>query len=181
MSGSLKDQLIALGLAKREPEKGKIVAGKKHPAGRKAPKKPMPEMTAAGLSLDQAWRLREQDEKAAAEAKKQKKLEQDLLRRQINAQIQELVNGNALNDPAAELKRNFLYKGRIRSVLVTEAQLTALNAGDLGLVFLRGSYYLMTPDKVEAARVISPDHVPDLAAKSGDEDEEFPVPDDLMW
>ena len=57
-----------------------------------------------------------------------------------------------------------MYKGRIRSVLVTPEQLRSLNEGELGLVFLRGSYFLLKPEIVEQVRSISPDHVPALDA-----------------
>lgn len=186
MGDSLKDQLVALGLArpedqKRAPKKG----GRKKGGGERA---------GAGkggrnrrghpreMSLDAAWRARQREEKQSAEEKKRRKQEEDRQRRTINLSLQQLVEKHALNDASAELKRNFLYKGRIRSVLVTPEQMKALNAGELGLVFLRGSYFVMAPEHVEAVRAISSDHVPDLGGDQGDEsEEEFPVPDDLMW
>jgi uncharacterized protein YaiL (DUF2058 family) len=166
MGNSLKDQLIALGLAD-QPKRSK--------PGRAGRKQAGPE-----LSLDRAYRLRRKEEKETAAAKRHEKRAEDLLRRQVNGQIQKLVDAHALNDRTAEVKRNFLYKGRIRSVLVTPAQLRALNAGELGLVFLRGNYILMLPEHVEEVRRISADHVPELGGGSS-EDEEFPVPDDLVW
>ena len=134
------------------------------------------------MSLDAAWKLRRKEEKQTAEEEKKRKQEQDRQRRRINQELKQLVDQHALNDSAAELKRNFLYKGRIRSVLVTPEQMKALNAGELGLVFLRGSYFVMAPEHVEAVRAISTDHVPELGGDQGDEsEEEFPVPDDLTW
>ncbi|NND43878.1 MAG: DUF2058 family protein [Xanthomonadales bacterium] len=176
MSGSLKDQLIELGLAKEKPRPKRA-----KPKGRKRKSKPSGE---GGLSLDQAYRLRAQQEKQAAHQKKEEKRLKDLENRRINKEIQALVDAHKLNDPKAELKRNFMYKGRIRSVLVTEAQLKALNAGDLGVVFLRGGYFVMAPEHVAAAKAISADHVPDLGGAEpddDDEDERFKVPDDLVW
>jgi uncharacterized protein YaiL (DUF2058 family) len=170
MSESLKDQLIALGLAREKPVKsGKRGGGNK------------PRRRTGDVPLEQAYLLRDKAEQQHAQAKKQKKREEDLLRRQLNAQIQTLVEAHALNDRNAELKRNFMYKGRIRSVLVTAEQLNALNAGDLGVVFLRGGYYVMAPEHVEAVRSLSAEHVPDLGAGQADGDEEVPVPDDLVW
>lgn len=179
MGESLKDQLVALGLAKAGAKKPARPAGanKKKRKGAGGPRKANGEM-----SLDAAWRLRDKEEKKAAAEKKQAKQEQDRLRRELNAKIQQLVEAHALNDKAADIKRNFLFKGRIRSVLVTPAQLQALNAGELGLVFLRGSYFIMAPENVEQVRALSADHVPDLAGGAGDDaEEEFPVPDDLTW
>lgn len=175
MGDSLKDQLVALGLAKADRSKARKRRGG-------APRSPKPGSSgnAKQPSLDEAYRLREQDERRAAQAKKERKRAEDLLRRQVNAKVQQIVDAHALNDPAAELKRNFLYKGRIRSVLVTPEQLRALNAGELGVVFLRGGYFIMQPGNVQQVREISSDHVPDLGGDEPD-DEQFPVPDDLVW
>ncbi len=174
MGGSIKDQLLGLGLGKAKKQ------AKKPKSVRKPKIKPDAEM-----SLDQAYALRKKDEKETANAKKEQKRLLDLERRRINTQLQELVNAHALNDKKAEVKRNFLYKGRIRSVLVTPGQLKALNAGELGVVFLRGNYVLMLPEHVELARAISEDHVPDLSGSEPDDieggDDKHKVPDDLVW
>lgn len=171
---TLQDQLRELGLANK-PERSRGQSRKKSRA-----KKPAD----SGMSLDQAYRLREREEKQAIRQKKEQKRLEDLQRRRVNKQIQELVDAHALNDKQAEIKRNFLYKGRIRSVLCTPEQLKALNAGELGVVFLRGNYILMLPEHVELARIISEDHIPDLGADSPedpDEGDQFKVPDDLVW
>ena len=181
MSDSLQDQLKALGLAK---EKKKVVkkARKPHPAKQRPARRP-PVKSDSEMSLDQAYRLRQKEEKKTAHNKKEHKRLLDLQRRQINLKLQGLVADHALNDKKAEVKRNFLYKGRIRSVLVTPEQLKALNAGELGLVFLRGNYILMLPKHVEQVRAISADHVPDLGGSEPDDDgdDEHKVPDDLVW
>ena len=38
-----------------------------------------------------------------------------------------------------------------------------------------------TAEQVDAVREISADHVPDLSGSAIEEEEEFPVPDDLHW
>lgn len=177
MSNSLQDQLRALGLAKKAP-------AKQNSKGKR--RKPRKEGGAVARSeeidLDRAYRLRQQAERRQADEARQRKMEEDRRRRQVNKDIQVIVAAQRLNDPKAELKRNFMYKGRIRSVLVTEEQLRALNAGELGLVFLKGSYHLLPPAALEQVRAISGEHVPDLSVDSdGDEDGDHPVPDDLVW
>lgn len=190
MSDSLQDQLRALGLAKKARQEKDKASGKKprHPGKeRKPPTAPTPgpkPVADANLSLDQAWRLRAREEKRAAELRKEQKLLLDLERRQINKKMQDLATAHALNDKTAEIKRNFLYKGRIRNVLVTPEQLRQLNSGELGLLFVRGNYYILLPEHIEQARAISPDHIPDLLPAepdNPDEEGEFKVPDDLIW
>ncbi|MGH8035127.1 MAG: DUF2058 family protein, partial [Lysobacterales bacterium] len=135
------------------------------------------------LSLEAAYRLREQQTKQQAELVRERKRQLDLERRRLNEAIREIVMPHRLNDDSAELTRNFLYKGRIRKVRVTPGQLKFLNEGALGLVYLSGSYHILESEQVRAVSELSQEHVPDLSGgTSGDgADEEFPVPDDLIW
>jgi uncharacterized protein YaiL (DUF2058 family) len=169
MSDSLQDQLLALGLAKKKSRKPSRKKGGKARARGKN-----------DISLEAAYRARQRDEKAQTERARADKRAQDLERRRINGEIKALLDGKALNDRDGSLKRNFLYKGKIRSVRVNHEQLAALNAGELALVFLRGDYLVVPPELAERARAISPEHVPDLGVEETGEDE-FPVPDDLVW
>jgi uncharacterized protein YaiL (DUF2058 family) len=189
MSKTLQDQLVSLGLAKNKPSQRR----KKSPGGSRsakpsaqpsakphtavAKKKPV---DGDSISLEQAYRLKATDEKSAKERERQRKRAQDLERRQINTRIREIINAHALNDKSAELKRNFLYKGRIRTVLVTAEQRVAVNSGEIGIAYLAGRYYLLSAEHTELVRSIASDHVPGLGG-SEPEDEDFPVPDDLVW
>ena len=92
-----------------------------------------------------------------------------------------MVKESAIRDAAADTKRNFLYKGRIRSVLATVEQIKEINSGALGVVYLSGNYHLMPTDKIEEIRQFAPDHVPDLSGSESEGEEENPVPDDLIW
>ena len=56
-----------------------------------------------------------------------------------------------------------------------------LDAGELGIVYLSGGYHLLAREHTEAVRRLSETHVPDLSVGTDDDDEEFPVPDDLIW
>jgi uncharacterized protein YaiL (DUF2058 family) len=175
MSESLQDQLLALGLAREKPRQPKRKRGGKTRGKQKQHGKKSGE-----ISLDAAYRARERDERSRAERAKAEKRALDLERRRINGEIQQLLEGRSLNDREGELKRNFLYKGKIRSVRVNEEQLKALNAGELSLVFLRGDYLVVEPGLADQVRSLSPEHVPDLGSEEPDEDE-FPVPDDMVW
>jgi len=202
MSKSLQDQLKALGLAKdpaprqvfdrnpkpnprsARPAAGRNSAPKQTHPGQKLPRPPGKHRTSTiqenKLTLEQAYVLREQQSRAEAEALKENKRLEDLKRRQINSAIKAIVQPNRLNDPAAEVGRHFIYKERIRKVNVTLQQFKAINEGKLGLVYLSGGYHVLSSEHVEQVRVLSQEHVPDLSG--GEEDEEqFPVPDDLIW
>jgi len=177
MSNSLKDQLLALGLAPKKTE-----------SRPKKQRKPRPKPTArkskqgnSEISLDQAYRIRSQDDRQKKERAIALKREQEHQRRQVNKKIKAMVKESAVRDAAADTKRNFLYKGRIRSVLATVEQIKEINSGDLGVVYLSGNYHLMPKDKIEEIRQFAPDHIPDLQGAETEGEEDNPVPDDLIW
>jgi uncharacterized protein YaiL (DUF2058 family) len=161
VSKSLQEQLLELGLAKKPAAPPKGHKGKPHRkkdatvarAEHAAQREP---------SLEEAFRLREQQEEAEARRAREKKQAEDRRRHELNRVIKEIVEPNRLNDPLAEEARYFMYKGRIRKVHVTPQQLESLNENRLGIVYLAGGYHLLAPDLVEAVRRISPEHVPDL-------------------
>ena len=174
MSNSLKDQLLTLGLA---PKKTKAEPKKRH---KPRPKSAKPKPGKAEISLDQAYRIRSKEERLQKEKAIELKRQQERQRREINQKIKALIKEFAVRDPAAENKRNFLYKGRIRSVLATREQINEINNGTIGVVYLSGNYHLMPIEKIEMIRQFSPDHIPDLRGAENSDVEENPVPDDLI-
>ena len=190
MSKSLQDQLLDLGLANKKPKKTRGSSGR---AGGKADKRPgagtsppqrndRVKQTAGGeVSMDRAYALRRQEEQKQADTARKLKQAEDRRRRQLNKEIKAIVSKHRLNDAAAEIPRNFMYRGRIRKINLTPDQCKALNAGEAGVVYLSGGYHLLAPEHVEAVRRLSGDHVPDLTAGEIEEEKEFPVPDELSW
>ena len=175
MTNSLKDQLLALGLAPKKAE------SKPHKQRKTLAKAAKHKATSAEISLDQAYRIRSKEERQQKEQAIAQKREQERIRRQINQKILALVKENAIRDAAADSKRNFLFKGRIRSVLATPEQIREINNGSLGVVYLSGNYHLMPKEKIEEIRQFAPDHVPDLRGTESEDEDEIPVPDDLIW
>ena len=175
MSNSLKDQLLALGLASKKTESRPKKQPRTQPEAAKAKKRN------AEISLDQAYRVRSRDDRQQKEAVIAQKREQERQRREINQKIQLLIKESGIRDAAADNKRNFLYKGRIRSVLATREQISEINNGTLGVVYLSGNYHLMPKDKIEEISQFAPDHIPDLGGSGSEGEEENPVPDDLIW
>jgi uncharacterized protein YaiL (DUF2058 family) len=176
MSDSLKEQLLALGLApkKAPPKKGKPAKGKgKRPAGRK----PDPE----SLTLDEAYKLREREEQRRKSREAARKRELERQRREVNRKLKAIVEAHAVKDDNADTKRYFMYKGRIRNVLATREQINEINEGSLGVVYLRGNYHLVSSAVVEEVRAFAPDHIPDMAGEEREEEQDHPVPDDLIW
>jgi len=175
MSNSLKDQLLALGLASKKPQ-----------AKPKKQHKPRSKISRSNesnteISLDQAYRIRNKDEQQKKQQAIAQKRELERQRRQINQKIQRLIKEHAVRDDAADKKRNFLYKGRIRSVLATADQISEINNGSLGVAYLSGNYHLLPADKIVEIGQFAPDHIPDLAGSVSEDEKDNPVPDDLIW
>ena len=173
MSKSLKDQMLALGMTASKP--------KPKPKKQHKPRPKIAKDSNAEISLDQAYRIRSKDERQKKEQATALKRKLERERREINQKIKALIKDHSVRDEAADKKRSFLYKERIRSVLATSQQITEINNGELGVVYLSGNYHLMPAAKVEEIRQFSPEHIPDLAGSENEDEKDNPVPDDLIW
>jgi len=197
VSKSLQDQLLALGLAKekakqksgppyRPPRPPNKAGNPGKPAGSQAPHGPGRDSRASkggratgtaaaqaeqDISLEQAYRIRESQEKSEKQRERERKLEEDRQRAALNRQIKQIVEAGRLNLPDASEARYFMYKDRIRKIHVSAEQLQELNSGLLGVVYLAGGYHLLKAGQVEAVKALSPAHVPDLLAGGSDDDE----------
>lgn len=181
MSDSLRDQLLGLGFkapAKPERKPDRKPPGRK-PAANQGGKRPPARGPREDIDLAKAYAIRaqkEKDERIEAEKKKQEAARQ---RRESQARLARLVEGKALNDPSAEIARHFEYGGKIKRVHVNEAQLKALNAGELGVVQVNGRYLLLEAKLLAEAEQVFPQAValkvdPDAAPEDD-------VPPDLVW
>ena len=184
MGDSLQDQLRALGLASNPSDKRrrkkKSGAARQPNRASQTVRNPVRESD-GDLTLDQAYALREREEKRQAEQARRQKIEEDRRRRQLNKAIREIVMACRQNRDEADVARNFMFNGRIRKIYVTIEQQRALAADELGIVYLAGGYHLLQPDALEAVRKLSADHVVDLGTELAADDPDHPVPDDLIW
>ena len=92
------------------------------------------------MDLGKAWAMRALHEKQERIEAEQARQEQARLRREAKAALDTLLQGKALNDASAEIARHFEYGGQIQRIYVNEAQLNALNAGELGVGQNNGRY-----------------------------------------
>jgi len=179
MGKSLQDQLLALGLASNNRKKGPGKRRQKPAGAGSTPSKPG-DTGPAEVSLEQAWAMKHREEKKQADMLRRKKLAEQQKRRQINNEIRKIVDEHRLNRDEAELPRNFMFRGRIRKIYVSPDQRKALNAGEMGIVYLSGGYHLLAAEQVDAVRRLSAEHVADLGGVDED-DGDHPVPDDISW
>jgi uncharacterized protein YaiL (DUF2058 family) len=209
MSDTLRDQLLGLGFKpqpkperKPDPRPGHKPAGQParkrddrrqqgqpalQDARKQQPRGGKPRGGQADIDLAKAYAIRaqrEKDERIEAERLKQEAARE---RREARARLAQLMQGKALNDPAAEIARHFEYGGKIKRIHVTEAQLRALNAGELGVIQLDGRYVLVDAATLKLAEDTFAPAVAlrvDPDAPAGDDpyaDPQYQVPDDLVW
>lgn len=154
------------------------------------PGKPRPASkprTQEEMDLAKAYAIRAQKEKEERIEAERLRQEEAKLRREAKAKLAEFLKDKSLNDPAAEIARHFPYGGKIKRIHVTEAQLKALNAGELGVVQLDGRYLLVPAALLAEVEAIFAPAVAlrvDPDAPAGDDpyaDPQYQVPDDLVW
>ena len=142
---------------------------------------------AAGMNLAKAYALRAEKEKQERIAEEQRKQDVARAKRQRKAQFAQVMRNQALNHPEASVARHFLYENKIKRVYVTEEQLTALNAGQLGVVFFQGRHILVGAETLSEVEALMPTAIAlkvdpnNCSSTEADADPRFRVPDDLIW
>lgn len=196
MADSLRDQLLKSGIVKqvqqdrvqqdrmREPKRPPP-SGKPARKGGKPHAQSHPARSSGQsreeIDLAKAYAIRAQTEANERKRVEQEAAEQARLRRERKLQIQQLLDGKALNKAEADQARNFEYGGKIRRVHVDAAQLAALNAGELGVVQQGGRYLLISREIAEQVRAIDAHLVALLVDPNAGGVGDDGVPDDLMW
>ncbi|SKB61316.1 DUF2058 family protein [Luteibacter sp. 22Crub2.1] len=148
-------------------------------AGR--PQNAKPARTDGEMDLARAYAIRAQTESAERRKAEAEAAEVARLRKEKKRKVEELLKGKALNLADADQVRHFPYGEKIRRVHVDAAQLTAINAGELGVVQQGGRYLVVDKAVVDALRELAPEFIalmvdPDAVSEADDG-----VPDDLMW
>lgn len=173
MTDSLRDQLMKLGFAPKKPEppKQRPAYGKPHAHGKpqgKTPAQSRPHShppqhapkpdrrSQEEIDLARAYALRAKAEREEAEAAKREAERKAQEKRERKIQMAALLDGKALNVADAEHPRHFEHGGKIKRVYGTEAQIAAINAGDLGIVMQDGHFRIVARDIALAVRDLEP-------------------------
>jgi len=200
MADSLRDQLLKSGIVKQVRDEKRA---SQPPAGRPANKpfhksanKPANKSGGQGgkphqqnaraprdgeIDLAKAYAIRKQTESTERRQAEQAAAEEARLKRERKQKLQELLQGQAQNKKDAEHARHFEYGGKIRRIYVDQAQLAAINAGEMGVVQQGGHYLVVTRAIAEQVRAIDAHQLALLAEPGGDGVGEDGVPDDLVW
>jgi uncharacterized protein YaiL (DUF2058 family) len=190
MSDSIRDQLLALGLAKPKPKAETRETERRRPGkGGAAPRREQQPRNdgatrshgggAKEFDLAKAYAIRAQTERDEREQIRREAEARARENKERKLRLQQLLAGKGLNAADADVARHFPHGSKIRRIYVTADQLVALNRGELGVVQLAGRYLLVAREVALAAQAISADALvllPDPDAPADDD-----VPPDLVW
>ncbi|WP_448098094.1 DUF2058 family protein [Luteibacter yeojuensis] len=133
------------------------------------------------IDLAKAYAIRAQNDAAERRKVEAEAAEQARLRKEKKRKVEELLKGKALNLPEADQVRHFPYGEKIRRVYVDATQLTALNAGELGVVQQGGRYLVVDKAVIEELRGVAPEFIALMVDPNAVDESDDGVPDDLMW
>lgn len=167
MTDSLRDQLMKLGFAPKQPEPPRPQPGRGKAPGKgqgqgklqTKPKPPAPRGDARSreeIDLAKAYALRAKAEREEAEALKREAERKAQEKRERKIKMAALLEGKAQNVVDAEYPRHFEHGGKIKRVYGTEAQIAAINAGELGIVMQDGHFRIVARDIALAVRDLEP-------------------------
>lgn len=106
-------------------------------------------------------------------------------RQQMKAQVRQLIEDSEMKSFKGDVVYRFTLQNKIRELQVTEPVRKQLVAGELAITRLNGSTRLIPTAVVADIRAINAQWVIFLTTDgkdtSNDDEDEFPIPDDLIW
>jgi len=179
MANSLQDQLLNTGIAseeqlqhaldskkrprnnaKNKPRRSPLkTVSKEAKVAEKPIEKPIEKPKKAKKppsDLAQFYKKRSKFEKNTREEAARKQREAKLLRKENMRKIRKIVLDNIQNTENAEIRYNFIVGSSIKYLHVTEAQQTALSAGELAITFLGRRRCLIPVSIIDAIRAVEP-------------------------
>jgi uncharacterized protein YaiL (DUF2058 family) len=177
MSGSLKEELLKLGLGRASAAEPKRRDGRKHGKEQTARRE------RRGNEEEERLPARSQPSTAQPRplsARQQREIDREREARRVR--LRERVDAIRLDDPQAEIKHYFSTGTKIKRIYVTEAQQAALLSGEIVIVVVSGKGRLVAATAMAELREIDPDvKVIEPTSECEGEDPAHRVPDDLRW
>ena len=175
---SLKEQLLKAGLVTKQDAQKKLQ--KKTPTKPKKNRKKVSDSTlrAQRAMLDKAKKDKKLNEQRKAKAE----------RKQLIAQIKQLVAGSKLDRSEGEIPYHFTFNKKVKSLYVTEQQQTQLSRNQIAIVHLQGELFELVPKQVaekiverSSNNVIKNENPHESEAATDDPYADYQIPDDLVW
>lgn len=176
---SLQDQLLKAGLA--DEKKAKAIRNEKHKKRKQQPKGTV-EVSEAEVRARQA-----REEKAERDRQLNLERQKEAEKKEILAQIRQLVATNRLDRSRGETSYQFVHDRKIKKIFVDDTMVDQLSRGRLAIVFVNNAYEIVAEgvarkimERDESSVVVLHDRKSD---DQGDDDPYagYEIPDDLMW
>ena len=180
MGNSLQDQLLKAGLVDERKLKHAQNQNRKQ-------KKRQRHGEATAPDPAQEQRRRERAAKAERDRELNRQRQEAADRRQVRAQILQLIDTHKLPREGAELAFNFTEQDKIKRIYVTAEQQQALSRGKLVVVALKQGHELVPAEIGERVLERNPEWKVSRCENTASADSEddyyarFEVPDDLIW
>jgi uncharacterized protein len=178
MGNAFQDQLLKAGLINDQ----KVKQAKKEQYQAQKQGKPQ-----AAVDENKLAAQRAKAEQVDRDRELNRKRQEALRRKEVQAQIRQLIEGNRLRRDGADIPYHFTDQTMIKRIYVTESQRGQLSSGALAVVKL-GEGYELIPEVVaekirqrDEACVISLGTPSDFKDDADDFYADFKVPDDLIW
>ncbi len=197
MSNSLRDQLLQSGLVKQLREEKQARTAAKPLAPRTADaahqergrnsKQVSRRAAKPADDLAQAYAARARLEREERQAEQRRQEEAARLKRERKQRMDALIQSHSANLPDADQPRYFEHRSKIRRIFCSEAQLKAVNAGELAVAVHQGRYHLIAAPAAKELSEFWPEAlvvmVDPNSPHPSDEyaDPRYRVPDDLVW
>ena len=187
MGNSLRDELLKVGLVSEKPAENKR-RSKRHKAGPGKKRKQAPARSPSEPSVETSTHVLRENRRRTARFVRDSTLSggsvAENAKKALRRKIQELIKSERLNDGQGAVAYHFVKGKRIKRIYVTQDQHAQLTAGAVVVAALEGNHHLLSQSAAEQLLDLAPQTVLCGAAEApaGDtEDDEHPVPDDIMW
>ncbi len=175
---SLKDQLLKAGLVAKKETKPK--------PKKKAPTKPKKSRNAASEATLRAQRAMLDKAKKDKKLNAQRKAEAE--KKQLAAQVKQLVEGSKLDRSEGETSYHFTFNKKVKSIYVTEQQQKLLSRDLITIIWLQGELFELVPKLVaekiaerNESSIIKNDNISEEKTSEDDPYADYEIPDDLIW
>lgn len=180
MAKSLQEQLLAMGLADKQKAKK---------ADKEKKKQDHLKRTGKEHTSDETRERAEANRREKAERDRELNLQRDAeaQKKAIAAQVQQLVDHNAITSEKADIKYQFVDGKKVKSLYVDQAVFDRLSRGQLAIIAHRNSYAviaLQVADKIRERADGLFIYTAEQTSGQMDEDDPYAayqIPDDLMW
>lgn len=185
MAGSLKDQLLNIGLV--DDKKAKQAATEKRKKNKKAKQARKSGQQVTDEAAVQQQKLEQQrKEKQERDRELNRQRDQERLEKEIEAQCRQMINQQKIHVPDdAEVAHNFAYDKKVKTMYITEALQGQLIRGQIAIAVLEDKFYLIPDIFAEKIEQRLPEFVirvePEEEPDEDDPYADYKIPDDLMW